>query len=421
MKQLFIILLCASLSLNVQAQLSREVARQNKSITAGNFYSYPAPNEHNNVEIKGYKPFYISHFGRHGSRYHSSEKYYKKPFDLLHKAHEMKLLTPKGELLLEKMQLVYDDAKGRYGDLTPRGAREHKGIAHRMYDNYQEVFKTKNGLVPVVESRSTMVVRCVLSMAAFNEGLKEKNPDLIMIRESSERYLDYMFVRTGGRSQYKGAKAVCDSLKKAWLKPDRFLNSLISSPEFIKSNVRTKYHTMYDFFMVASILQDVDYLGLDMYDIFTEEELFQLWKCVNSYCYLTMGASKRFGDYMLDDVRPLLKNIIETAENVINGRHNAAATLRFAHDCSVIPLAALLEIKGASERLDIEGITDGWNVSEVTPMATNIQFVFYRNKKNDIKVRVLLNEKDAVLPLAGAPFYSWNEFSAFCRTKYIHQ
>ena len=418
MKRKLIIFLCTCIACNVQAQLSPEKMLANKAITAGNFYSYPAPNDTEMSYPKGYKPFYISHFGRHGSRFHSSEKYYKKPLDLLLKAHEAKALTPKGEALLAKMQIVYDDALNRYGDLTPRGVLEHKGIAQRMYHHYPEVFACRKGGCPVVESRSTMVVRCVLSMAAFNESLKEQNPNLVMVREASERYLDYMFVRQGGRSQYKAAKAVCDSLKQAWLQPERFLGSLFSSNDFIKANVRTQFHTMYDFFMVASILQDVDYLGLDMYDLFTDDELYALWKCMNSYCYLTMGASKRFGDYMLDDVRPLLKNMVETAQSVIDGKHNVAATLRFAHDCSVIPLAALLEMKGACERLEVDEITDGWNVSEVTPMATNIQFIFFRNKDNAIKVRVLLNEKDATLPLAGAPYYDWTEFSSFCRSKY---
>ena len=36
---------------------------------------------------------------------------------------------------------------------------------------------------------------------------------------------------------------------------------------------------------------------------------------------------------------------------------------------------------------------------KITPMATNLQFVFYRNKANDVLVKVLLNEDEATLPI----------------------
>ena len=40
-----------------------------------------------------------------------------------------------------------------------------------------------------------------------------------------------------------------------------------------------------------------------------------------------------------------------------------------------------------------------WWDYKITPMATNLQFVFYRNKANDVLVKVLLNEDEATLPI----------------------
>ena len=61
-------------------------------------------------------------------------------------------------------------------------------------------------------------------------------------------------------------------------------------------------------------------------------------------------------------------------------------------------------------------IKDVWQVHRI-PMASNMQFVFYRNKKNpdDVLVRVLLNEKELRLPLPGdrAPYYRWEDFRDF--------
>ena len=50
-------------------------------------------------------------------------------------------------------------------------------------------------------------------------------------------------------------------------------------------------------------------------------------------------------------------------------------------------------------------------------MASNLQFVFYRNSPDDDDVifKVLLNEKEAWLPLANdiAPYYHWKDFKKY--------
>ena len=99
------------------------------------------------------------------------------------------MLTPKGRDLLAKVEVIAADARDRYGDLSPRGVAEHRGIAERMYKAYPEVFSTGDGRECYVQSRSTLVPRCILSMAAFNERLKELNPEIRMTRESSQRYI----------------------------------------------------------------------------------------------------------------------------------------------------------------------------------------------------------------------------------------
>ncbi len=89
---------------------------------------------------KGYVPFYISHYGRHGSRWHTSEKIYAEPLGILRKADSAGVLTPKGRDLLAKVEVIAADARDRYGDLSPRGVAEHRGIAERMYKAYRGLF-----------------------------------------------------------------------------------------------------------------------------------------------------------------------------------------------------------------------------------------------------------------------------------------
>lgn len=50
------------------AQATREEIFDNIAVTGGVYYAYPAPGVQTKAP-KGYEPFYISHFGRHGSRW----------------------------------------------------------------------------------------------------------------------------------------------------------------------------------------------------------------------------------------------------------------------------------------------------------------------------------------------------------------
>ena len=366
----------------------------------------------------GYEPFYISHYGRHGSRYHSKEKAYAQPLDALRRAAGAGKLTPKGQEVLAKVEALAEDARLRYGDLSPRGTAEHRGIAERMYAAYPGVFSTDGGRVCRVESRSTLVPRCILSMAAFNERLKELNPAITTTRDASSRYLDYMARGNSITLVHDEIEAVADSLSRARLNSDRLVRSLVTDPR----TVAEPLELMQDLYMLASIVQDVSHLGIEpFYDIFTDEELYSLWECENALRYMQMGPSARFGDPIVADAGALLRNIVETADEVVRGESDLSASLRFGHDTCITPLLALLGVEGASTRVEsLDDVAAVWNAQTVTPMGTNIQFVFFRNPvTGDVRVRVLHNERDARLPIPGGPYYPWKELKKHCESLYF--
>lgn len=83
--------------------------------------------------------------------------------DVMERADKAGALTSLGKDVLRRLNIIYEDAKGLEGELTPVGVKQHRGIAERMYANYGDVFSGNAR----VSARSTVVVRCVLSMAAF--------------------------------------------------------------------------------------------------------------------------------------------------------------------------------------------------------------------------------------------------------------
>ena len=74
---------------------------------------------------------------------------------------------------------------------------------------------------------------------------------------------------------------------------------------------------------------------------------------------------------------------------------------------------------------NLEKLQDVWRDYEVTPMAANIQFVFYRPegkgaaKPEDVLVKVLHNEKETTLPIPTKtwPYYKWTDVRDYWQSK----
>ena len=106
-----------------------------------NLHSYEFDALSDTPAPKGYKPFYISHYGRHGSRSAGDGHDYARLEKVLSEADADDQLTPDGNHLLDITRLVIERHGGMDGHLTPRGRREHATIAERMYRRYPEVFR----------------------------------------------------------------------------------------------------------------------------------------------------------------------------------------------------------------------------------------------------------------------------------------
>ena len=170
------------------AQTSREELLSHMELTAGNYANYPVPTGHLTPAPAGYEPFYISHYGRHGARYMTSDKTYRRLRQQLDTARTLDLLTDYGKDVRRRIKIAAADAEGRAGELTTLGARQHKAIARRMYDNYPSLM-TK----PLfVEANSSTSRRVMLSMANFCLELKSLNPTLDISMDASEHDMHYI-------------------------------------------------------------------------------------------------------------------------------------------------------------------------------------------------------------------------------------
>ncbi|MBF0649877.1 histidine-type phosphatase [Dysgonomonas sp. GY75] len=410
MKRIYLLLLLFAAFISAFSQTSKEELFATPEKTAGVYYAYPAK------EIipyttppKGYEPFYISHFGRHGSRYLISDSDYKDVLDRFEDAYNNNALTDLGKDVYVRLQQVWQEAELRGGDLSPLGIREHKGIAERMYITNPQVF-SKDGKYTAC---ATTIVRCVLSMDAFCERLKELNPSIQIERNSGMKWQSFLNHHTKEAIEFRSAKYTWREQHRKFqqehVKPARLINSLFSDKAYINKNINPE-ETMWQLFYIAGGMQNIE-TDLSFYDIFEKQELFDLWQCKNYKLYVNDANGAINGGLMFENCKPLLKDILENASRIIS-TNGKGADLRFAHDGNIIPLAMLLHLDGCYNSVsNADEYYKAWSDFKVAPMAGNIQIIFYRKpKSDDILVKFLLHEKEILVPPIKtdmAPFYNW--------------
>ena len=415
MKKAFLKVFALVLPLVAMAQTSPEEVYADLNKAGGVYYAYPVTESLNTPAPKGYEPFYISHYSRHGSRYLIGDNDYKWVLDLMTRANEAKALTPLGIDVLNRLQTVWLEAEGRGGDLAPLGVRQHRGIAERMMSAFPEVFKGNAS----ISARSTIVMRCAMSMDAFCERLKELNPALQITREASMRYMNYLNYHSEESNKFTGKDGPWQEeyrkFEAAHTNPDRLMSTLFCDDKFVLRCVNP-YNLMWGFYWIAVDMQDME-TDLSFFDLFEPKELFDLWQAFNYRFYVCDSNYALNGGIVLANARPLLRNIIETADKAI-AQGGEAATLRFGHDGNLIPLAGILHLKDCYNSVsDPYEFYKHFTDFKIAPMAGNVQIVFFRNRRNadDIIVKFMLNERETSIPIETDiyPFYHWNDVRCF--------
>ena len=177
MRKILIIAISLLMTMNATAQYEKY---------GGVYYAYQAPKVKYTPVPKGYKPFYISHYGRHGSRWMPKDSRYE--WIAAQFADESNL-TDFGMEVKRRLQPALENARGNGGKLTPLGAEQHRQIAGRMFKRYKEIFRQKD---LKISARSSTSPRCAASMNAFCEQLRRLNPALDITEETDQKYMYYI-------------------------------------------------------------------------------------------------------------------------------------------------------------------------------------------------------------------------------------
>ena len=359
---------------------------------------------------RGYKPFYISHYGRHGSRYAWNDDTYTLIRDVFKKAEEKDVLTPYGKEFARKYMDFWEVPYINTGDLVPLGYDQHLAIGTFVYEQFPLVFQGRKK----VDALSSTGQRCIVSMGAFNAGLLGGNPKLQIRMQSDHMGMGIIAPPSAPkaiRKKFKGQEEKpriesVSSFFKRTVNYDGILGKLFTDYSFL-DEMEDGEDFMSELWELLSGYHN--YVKEPLFDdLLSQEELLKAWEASNYYSFYS-DITARYG------MIPLLKDILEKAEASFDDP-NRAAHLRFGHDYILEGLLTLLNINNLGVIPDKPEDAKYWFQNYHIPMAGTLLFVFYKNKAGDILFKPVLNENDATLPdlePVQDNFYRWSDFRAY--------
>lgn len=402
---------------------------------AGGYYAtstpYKAPGAADDHARLGLRTVFLTHLGRHGSRYLTSEKRLKKMLGALDDAEAAGALTARGARLREGVRALMRASD--YENVTPLAAWQQKGIAGRLCDANPELFGPPWGgrkvhAVATFKKRTQDTLNAFLAELAVRTGA---DPEKDFSREVStgcqplrffdcdENYLahkkaaDWLAAPGGGKLRADSLPAARGVLRRlageAWL--DK-LDGPGNDGKYFSSSLEMAV-CLYEIAASETNLGR-DVAGFRGYFSAWELEWFEYLSDYNDF--YEMGPGRPGSAVTFGMAAELLRAFLSDVQRAIDApAASPAAELRFAHAETLVPFAALLRLEGASEqRADLRFTAGRWKGAAVSPMSANIQWLLCRAPDGGYRVKILLNEKPArIAGLRGGPYYAWPELKRF--------
>ena len=412
-----IVSLLVSASVQAQTDVIKEM-KADINRAAGMFYTRPVGKMPKDTPPPaGKKPFYINHYGCPGAYYLDKSEYYTETYAIFAKADSLGKLTPLGKDVFRRIRLLCEDAKGRYGELTEKGAQQSRALVKQMVERFPDMFTAK-GYYSV---RSVVENRCILTM---QEGLLQlsamQQPLTARSRVSFQEkpFMDPEDKLLISQRLDSLTMARFDRFKMLNSDDGRLMNALFNDQNYVITNIDAN-DLGRQLYILAGDVQHTDIAGVvTLYDIFTPQELHRQWRRQNAWHYINYGGCTLNGGYQAYLQRGLLRNMMHMGDSVMK-RYNPLMHLRYTHANVVMSLACLMDLDGYglhTENLDsLEAY--GWANYRIAPLGGSIEMIHYRSERGDpdVLVKVLLNGHEARLPIETdcAPYYHWNDVKRY--------
>ena len=438
MKKLIFTLILSISGLSCLAQPEVVLGDPFKSSGLDNIYDFDA--QICTAAPKGYEAFYISHYGRHGSRYPYTASVATALLDMLHEAGEKENLSEYGNGLMTRLELFMEKAGNHIGELTDLGRQQQYRLAGEMAERYPQAFRKG----AVVTAQASSSPRSILSMASFCTALARKYPSIRI--DQFQGFAETQATAPNmGRNplRIKGPglgnpyrESPAEFMQRRFPEfTETVLGKMFRDPYAALGDRDVQYLMDHIYMLIGGMNSLPDGVRMDFSDIATPETLARMWELDNyqrfcEYIVYTASCCSVFKDIIerADARLALLDSAAGKLEGRAEGRAEGA-DLRFGHDHVLMSLLMIADIDSFGELPENPDELGHVFQTFRSPMAANLHFVFYRpkNGRGPILTGLSLNGQPARLSaldkeLGISPdesgFYRWDDVKAWFEKRF---
>ena len=438
MKKLIFTLILSISGLSCLAQPEVVLGDPFKSSGLDNIYDFDA--QICTAAPKGYEAFYISHYGRHGSRYPYTATVATALLDMLHEAGEKENLSEYGSGLMARLELFMEKAGNHIGELTDLGRQQQYRLAGEMAERYPQAFRKG----AVVTAQASSSPRSILSMASFCTALARKYPSIRI--DQFQGFAETQATAPNmGRNplRIKGPglgnpyrESPAEFMQRRFPEfTETVLGKMFRDPYAALGDRDVQYLMDHIYMLIGGMNSLPDGVRMDFSDIATPETLARMWELDNyqrfcEYIVYTASCCSVFKDIIerADARLALLDSAAGKLEGRAEGRAEGA-DLRFGHDHVLMSLLMIADIDSFGELPENPDELGHVFQTFRSPMAANLHFVFYRpkNGRGPILTGLSLNGQPARLSaldkeLGISPnesgFYRWDDVKAWFEKRF---
>ena len=444
MKKLIFTLILSISGLSCLAQPEVVLGDPFKSSGLDNIYDFDA--QICTAAPKGYEAFYISHYGRHGSRYPYTATVATALLDMLHEAGEKENLSEYGNGLMTRLELFMEKAGNHIGELTDLGRQQQYRLAGEMAERYPQAFR-KGAVVTAQASSSS---RSILSMASFCTALARKCPSIRI--DQFQGFAETQATAPNmGRNplRIKGPglgnpyrESPAEFMQRRFPEfTETVLGKMFRDPYAALGDRDVQYLMDHIYMLIGGMNSLPDGVRMDFSDIATPETLARMWELDNyqrfcEYIVYTASCCSVFKDIIerADARLALLDSAAGKLEGRAEGRAEGAvgraegADLRFGHDHVLMSLLMIADIDSFGELPENPDELGHVFQTFRSPMAANLHFVFYRPKNgrgpiltglslNGQPARLSALDKELGISPDESAFYRWDDVKAWFKKR----
>ena len=365
----------------------------------------------------GKKPFYINHYGCPTPYYLLNSNDYEGTYAIFLQAYHQGKLTKLGRNVMERLDLLRQDAKGRAGEMMDEGGRQVRVQIRDMAKRYPEMFTDRS----YVDVRSIMQNH---NIQMANEAVVEmarhcRSPRMSV--KASQRNMTWMdpqdkellAQRTDSLTMARYNRFVALNTSDS-----RLMKSLFNDQNYVVANIDAADLSE----QLYRLSENIRYTSLGgktiLDDIFTPEEIHRHWRCHNAWNYICYGNCTLNGGYQAYMQRQPLWNMMHMGDSIMK-LDFPVFNIRYTNRGVLLSLASLMELDRCGIRTsNLDSLeTFGWVDDHIAPFGGSIMLIHYRRDMNDDDplIKVLFNGREARLPFWSdcAPYYHWNDVKRY--------